>query len=60
VNAAKAYHVQHSAGTGARVDAGIWPDTKGIVLTNLSPGAVYGGAASAVPRNMVRGAQPCR
>ena len=39
---AKAYHVQYCAGTGAWVDAGIWPNTKGIVITGLIPGTVYG------------------
>jgi hypothetical protein len=39
---AKAYHVQYSTGTGAWVDAGIWPNTKGIVILNLTPGTVYG------------------
>jgi hypothetical protein len=41
VNGAKAYHVQYCTGTGAWVDAGIWPNTKGIVLTGLTPGMVY-------------------
>jgi hypothetical protein len=39
---AKAYHVQYCTGTGAWVDAGIWPNTKGIVILNLTPGTVYG------------------
>ena len=38
---AKAYHVQYCTGTGSWVDAGIWPTTKGIVITNLTPGTVY-------------------
>jgi hypothetical protein len=38
---AKAYHVQYCTGTGAWVDAGIWPTTKGIVIQNLTPGTVY-------------------
>ncbi len=38
---AKAYHVQYCTGTGAWVDAGIWPNTKGIVILNLTPGTVY-------------------
>jgi hypothetical protein len=38
---AKAYHVQYSTGAGAWVDAGIWPNTKDIVITNLTPGTVY-------------------
>ena len=39
---AKAYHVQYCAGTGPWVDAGIWPNTKDIVIPNLAPGTVYG------------------
>jgi len=39
---AKAYHVQYCIGAGAWVDAGIWPNTKNIVITNLTPGTVYG------------------
>jgi len=39
---AKAYHVQYCAGTGPWVDAGIWPNTKDIVILNLTPGTVYG------------------
>jgi hypothetical protein len=42
VAGAKAYHVQYCAGTGPWVDAGIWPNTKDIVITNLLPGTVYG------------------
>jgi hypothetical protein len=42
VNGAKAYHVQYCTGTGAWVDAGIWPNTRGIVITHLTPGTVYG------------------
>jgi hypothetical protein len=42
VAGAKAYHVQYCAGTGPWVDAGIWPNTKDIVITNLTPGTVYG------------------
>ena len=42
VAGAKAYHVQYCAGTGAWVDAGIWPNTKGIVITGLIAGTVYG------------------
>jgi hypothetical protein len=42
VNGAKAYHVQYCTGTGAWVDAGIWPNTRGIVILNLTPGTVYG------------------
>ena len=42
VAGAKAYQVQYCAGTGPWVDIGIWPNTKGIVITNLTPGTVYG------------------
>jgi hypothetical protein len=42
VAGAKAYHVQYCTGTGAWVDVGIWPNTKGIVILNLTPGTVYG------------------
>ena len=43
VNGAKAYHVQHSADGGKTwLDVGIWPNTKGIIITNLTPGTVYG------------------
>jgi hypothetical protein len=38
---AKAYQVQFSTGTGAWQEAGIYPNTKGIVLTNLTPGTTY-------------------
>jgi hypothetical protein len=41
VAGAKAYHVQYCTGTGAWVDAGVWPNTKGIVITGLVPGTVY-------------------
>jgi hypothetical protein len=41
VTNAKAYQVQWSTGTGAWQEAGIYPNTKGIVLTNLTPGTVY-------------------
>ena len=42
VAGAKAYHVQHCTGTGAWVDAGIWPNTKDIIITGLIAGTVYG------------------
>jgi len=42
VAGAKAYHVQYCTGTGAWLDAGIWPNTKAIVITGLLPGTVYG------------------
>jgi hypothetical protein len=39
---AKAYQVQYCTATGAWLDAGIWPNTKEIVITGLLPGTVYG------------------
>jgi hypothetical protein len=42
VAGAKAYHVQYCTGTGAWLEAGIWPNTKAIVITGLLPGTVYG------------------
>jgi len=42
VAGAKAYHVQYCTGTGAWLDAGIWPNTKSIVITGLLPGTLYG------------------
>jgi hypothetical protein len=41
VAGAKAYHVQYCTGTDAWVDAGIWPNTRDIVITDLMPGTVY-------------------
>jgi hypothetical protein len=41
VTNAKAYQVQFSTGTGAWQEAGIYPNTKGIVQKNLTPGTVY-------------------
>jgi hypothetical protein len=38
---AKAYQVQFATGTGAWQEAGIYPNTKGIVLPNLTPGTIY-------------------
>ena len=38
---AKAYQVQFATGTGAWQEAGIYPNTKDIVLTNLTPGTIY-------------------
>jgi hypothetical protein len=38
---AKAYQVQFSTGSGAWQEAGIYPNTKGIVLTGLTPGTIY-------------------
>ncbi len=42
VPGAKAYHVQYCTAAGVWLDAGIWPNTKNIVLTDLLPGTVYG------------------
>jgi hypothetical protein len=41
VTNAKAYQVQFSSGTGAWQEAGIYPNTKGIILDSLTPGTVY-------------------
>jgi hypothetical protein len=41
VTGAKAYHVQYCTGTDPWLDVGIWPNTKGIVIMNLTPGTVY-------------------
>jgi hypothetical protein len=38
---AKAYQVQFSTGTGAWQEAGIFPSTKNVLITNLTPGTVY-------------------
>jgi Fibronectin type III domain len=38
---AKAYQMQFAIGTGAWQEVGIYPNTKGIVLTNLTPGTIY-------------------
>jgi hypothetical protein len=40
VTNAKAYQVQWSTGTGAWLELGIFPNTKGIVLTNVTPGTI--------------------
>jgi hypothetical protein len=40
VTNAKAYHVQFSIGAGAWQEAGIYPNTKGIVLPGLTPGTM--------------------
>jgi hypothetical protein len=45
---AKAYQVQFSTGAGAWQEAGIFPNTKGIVLTNLTPGTIYNARIRAV------------
>jgi len=41
VAGAKAYQVQYCIGTGSWLEAGIWPNTKNIILKNLTPGTVY-------------------
>jgi hypothetical protein len=41
VTNAKAYQVQFATGAGAWQEAGIYPNTKGIMLTNLMPGTTY-------------------
>ena len=38
---AKAYQVQFAIGAAAWQEAGIYPNTNNIVLTNLTPGTVY-------------------
>jgi len=38
---AKAYHVQFCTGTAPWVDLGIFPNTKNIIVPNLTPGTVY-------------------
>jgi hypothetical protein len=40
VTNAKAYQVQWSNGNGAWQELGIFPNTKGIVLTNVTPGTI--------------------
>ena len=41
VTNAKAYQVQFSTGAGLWLEAGIYPNTKNIVLKNLTPGTTY-------------------
>jgi len=38
---AKAYQVQFATGTGAWQEAGIFPSTKNVLITNLTPGTIY-------------------
>jgi Fibronectin type III domain len=38
---AKAYQVQFSTGTGAWQEAGIFPSTKNVLITGLTPGIIY-------------------
>ncbi len=41
VTNAKAYQMQSSTGAGPWLEAGIYPNTRGIVLTSLIPGTTY-------------------
>jgi len=41
VTYAKAYHVQYSIGAGAWIDVGIFPNTRGVVIPNTTPGTTY-------------------
>lgn len=41
VTNAKAYQIQYSIGAGPWLEAGIYPNTRDIVLTNLTPGTIY-------------------
>src|ERR1039458_6430600 len=41
VTNAKAYQLQYAIGVGTWLESGIYPNTKGIFLTNLTPGTVY-------------------
>ena len=41
VTGAKAYQVQYCIGTAPWQEAGIFPNTKDIIITNLTPGTVY-------------------
>jgi len=41
VTNAKAYQMQSSTGAGPWLEAGIFPNTRGIVLTALIPGTIY-------------------
>jgi len=41
VTNAKAYQVQYSIGTGAWQEAGIFPSTKNVLITDLTPGTIY-------------------
>ncbi len=49
VAGAKAYHVQYTTDGGKTwVEAGIWPNTKDIIITGLIAGTVYGVRARGV------------
>ena len=41
VAGAKAYQLQYSTGTGSWLEGGIFPNTKGIAIKNLTPGTIY-------------------
>jgi hypothetical protein len=41
VTNAKAYQLQYAIGAGPWLEAGIYPNTKDIFLTNLTPGTVH-------------------
>jgi hypothetical protein len=41
VTNAKAYQVQYAIGAGPWLEAGVFPNTRNIFLTNLTPGTVY-------------------
>src|SRR5665213_3197628 len=41
VTNAKAYQMQSSTGAGSWLEAGIFPNTRGIVVTTLIPGTIY-------------------
>jgi hypothetical protein len=62
VTNAKAYQVQFSTGAGLWLEAGIYPNTKNIVLKNLTPGTIYNVRirAWAARRNTATGAPRCR
>ncbi|HEY5298880.1 MAG TPA: fibronectin type III domain-containing protein [Verrucomicrobiae bacterium] len=48
VTNAKAYQLQYSGSDGAWQEAGIYPNTKGIVLANLTSGTIYNARIRAV------------
>jgi len=48
VSYAKAYEIQYCSNGGVWQSAGIFPNTRGIALTSLTPGTVYGTRARAI------------
>ena len=58
----KAYQAQFCIGTAAWQEAGIFPSTKGIIITGLVAGTTYTVRVRAVaaPRNTARGARQSR